>query len=221
MSSPVDRSMRFICDFHGISFQDETYLSGAREMFSLVDDFCQSIALHCIRVSNYSTVIGKRMVLSSKEIKLLWGASLFHDIGKIKISQEILNKPSKLTKEEYEIVKTHSLKGYEIVSQNLKTKEFSDIILCHHERFDGMGYPTYKIGKDIPLLSRIIAVADSFDAMTTERPYSSALSLHQAINELEYGRQTQFDGEIVDCFVNLLCNNGIKHGEYNFTLGLV
>ncbi|WP_372997514.1 HD-GYP domain-containing protein [Lutispora sp.] len=220
-SNSVDRSMRLVFDLHGIEFTDEITIHDISEILGLMGGFSRSIALHCIRVSNYSTAIGKRMRLSGREVKLLWVASLFHDIGKIKIPKEILNKPSKLTKEEYEVVKTHSRKGYEIVRQNTQMEELSNIILYHHERFDGSGYPTYKSGGDIPLLSRIIAVADSFDAMTTDRPYSMALSLQQAIDELERGHQTQFDGDIVDCFIDLLGSSEIKPKECNIAFGLV
>lgn len=221
MSSPVDRSMRLICDWHGIDFNNEIRIGEVSEMLYLIDGFCHNIALHCIRVSNYATAIGKELRLTDNEIRLLWSASLFHDIGKIKIPKEILDKPAKLTQVEYGIVKTHSRRGYEILRENAHMEGLSEIILYHHERFDGWGYPTSIAGNDIPLMSRIIAVADAFDAMTTERPYSTAFSLEEAVCELDRGRQTQFDGSIVDCFIALLGSSEIRPKEHNVAFGLI
>ena len=216
----VDKSMRIVYDLYEICLPDGKKIDDISEMLHMVDVFCHNIALHCIRVSYYSTAIGKRLRLSGREVRLLWCASLFHDIGKIKIPKEILNKPTKLTKEEYEIVKTHSRIGYEIVRKHEDMEESSEIILYHHGRFEGGGYPTSKARQDVPLLSRIIAVADSFDAMTTERSYSKALSMENAKEELKRGSQTQFDGDIVDCFIDLLENYEIKSLEYNIAFDL-
>jgi HD-GYP domain-containing protein (c-di-GMP phosphodiesterase class II) len=99
-------------------------------------------------------------------------------------------------------------------------KEVANVMLYHHERFDGKGYPTGKEGNDTPLLSRIIAVADAFDAMTTERSYRTVQSLDSALTELNNGKWTQFDGDVVDCFVDLLESNHLKPKELNIALGL-
>lgn len=218
--SSVDRSMRLVYDLHGIKFSDGELIDYVSEGLIIMNAYCRNIALHCIRVSNYSTAIGKQLSFSAREIDLLWCASIFHDIGKTNISAEVLNKPAKLTEEEYEIVKTHSRKGYEYLSKNINMKEVADIVLYHHERFDGKGYPIGKAGYDTPLLSRVIAVADAFDAMTTERVYRTVLSLDSALNELSNGKWTQFDGNIVDCFIDLIKDNCLKTKEQNIALGL-
>jgi len=221
VSSPVNRSMRLVYDLHGINISNSEIIDYVSEGLVMMGIYCRNIALHCIRVSNYSAAIGKRFDLSGKEIKLLWCAAIFHDIGKSNIPMEILQKPAKLTKEEYEIIKTHSRKGYEYTRMNKNMEEVSEIILYHHERYDGKGYPTGKEGRDIPLLSRIISVADAFDAMTSERPYKTALSPDNALIELKNGKWTQFDGHVVDCFIDLLEGNCLRPKELNITLGLI
>lgn len=220
-SSSIDRSMRLVYDLHEININDCETTNFVSEGLEYMGMCCHNIALHSIRVSNYSATIGKRLGLSTREIKQLWCASIFHDVGKSSIPAEILEKPAKLTEEEYEVVKTHSHKGYELVKRNKAMKEVSDIILYHHERFDGKGYPTGKERCDIPLLSRIIAVADAFDAMTSERPYRMPLSLDSALTELKKGKWTQFDGYIVDCFVDLMEGNCLETKELNIAFGLI
>lgn len=220
MNGSMNRSLRLAYELHGISFSDGELMDYVSEELVNMGVCCRNVALHCIRVSNYSISIGKQLKLSEREINQLWCASVFHDIGKTRIPAEILQKPARLTTEEYEIVKTHSRKGYELVRMNERMAEVSDIILHHHERFDGKGYPAGKTSQDIPLLSRIIAVADAFDAMTSERPYKTVLSLTGALKELDNGKWTQFDGDIIDCFVGLIGDNCLKFKELNISLGL-
>ena len=218
--SSVNRSMRLVYDLHGICFSNGELIDYVSESLIIMGVYCQDIALHCIRVSNYSTLIGKQLRLPARDINLLWCASIFHDIGKTDIPADILEKPAKLTKEEYEIVKTHSLRGYELLRKNVHMGEVANIMLHHHERFDGKGYPTGKEGQDIPFLSRIIAVADAFDAMTTERAYKTVISLDSALTELNNGKWTQFDGDVVDCFLDLIKDDCLKPKEQNMVLGL-
>ncbi|WP_278320211.1 HD-GYP domain-containing protein [Inediibacterium massiliense] len=179
--------------------------------FKYVDFFLHRIALksidtlnHCIRVSKLSMKIGHSFDLSQKDMKDLLIASLLHDIGKIGIPQEILNKPNSLTKNEYEIIKTHCEIGMEYLSEVNIFNDISHIILYHHERYDGQGYPYGLIGNHIPFLSRIIAVADSFDAMISPRVYKKQISIPQALNEIFKNRGTQFDTTIADQFIKII-----------------
>ena len=164
----------------------------------------EEIANHCIRVSMLSSEIGKAYNLSVSDMQDLFIASSMHDIGKIFIPYEILNKPSKLTKEEYEIIKTHSKGGYELLEETEQFRDRAKLVLYHHERYDGKGYPHGLYGKNIPFLSRIITIADAFDAMISQRVYKSPMSIDKAIKELENNRNSQFDGEIVNVFIDLI-----------------
>jgi HD-GYP domain-containing protein (c-di-GMP phosphodiesterase class II) len=146
----------------------------------------------------------KVLKISGPEATLIEIAARLHDIGKIGIPDQILLKPSKLSPEEMAIMQTHSQKGAELIS---KYKDFSrgaKMIMHHHERWDGQGYPAGLKGHEIPFGARIIAVADSFEAMTSDRPYRKALSVHEAIQILLEGRGKQWDPHIVNAFVDLV-----------------
>jgi putative nucleotidyltransferase with HDIG domain len=162
---------------------------------------------HTSKVSMLSLKIGMAMNFSKKQMKKLKYASLLHDVGKIVIPDSILNNPGKLTKEEYEVIKGHCLAGFELVKKFKGFEEISQIILCHHERYDGNGYPNKIKGEDIPLMSRIISVADSFDAMVSERPYKKSMSVSNAVEELKRCKWGQFDGNIVDIFASILSSD--------------
>jgi len=156
---------------------------------------------HSERVKNLSIEIGKALNLDEESIKALGTAAMFHDIGKISIPDEILNKPDKLTKEEYEIIKTHTTTGYDILNT---ADEYSDLAIhasLHHERYDGLGYPNGLKGDQIPLFSRIIAVADAYEAMTSDRPYRKKMSKEKAIQEIIDYSGTQFDPLIAKVFI--------------------
>ena len=157
--------------------------------------------IHSDRVSEISYSIGKALKLSHGELKDLSTAALFHDIGKISIPDAIINKPGKLTDEEYDIIKTHTEVGYEILHA---ADEYSDLAIyasSHHERIDGKGYPKGLKGEDIPLFSRIIAIADSYEAMTSDRPYRKKLSQEYAVSELRKHAGTQFDYDLAKLYV--------------------
>lgn len=126
---------------------------------------------------------------------------MLHDIGKVAIDENILNKPGKLIDEEWEKIKRHPEIGYRILSSVNDMAEMSEYVLAHHERWDGKGYPKGLKGEEIPLKSRIIAIADAFDAMTSERAYRSALSKEIAVEELIKNAGIQFDPELVKIFV--------------------
>jgi len=159
---------------------------------------------HCFRVRELSTQIGRAMHCSDKEIESLKIAGILHDVGKIAIPDNILLKSGRLTAEEFGIIKTHSEVGEQILRPILLFDQERTIILHHHERWDGGGYPAGLGKTKIPMLSRILSVADSFDAMTNTRPYRPAMDESAAIKELKDNRNRQFDGEIVDAFLTLL-----------------
>jgi HD-GYP domain-containing protein (c-di-GMP phosphodiesterase class II) len=127
-----------------------------------------------------------------------------HDLGKISVPDHILMKPGKLSEEEMEIIKKHPANGAKIIEPIEPLKHARDIIKHHQECFDGTGYPEGLEGENIPLGARIIAVADAFGAMTTDRPYRNALSLEEAVKELKKCSGTQFDPYIVDIFLSIL-----------------
>ena len=159
---------------------------------------------HSTRVAKYSMMIAKRMGYADEELEKLYYAALLHDIGKIGVPREIINKTSKLTDEEYEIIKTHPGIGANILNE---VSEIPDIAIgarWHHERYDGKGYPDRLIGIEIPELARIIGVADAYDAMTSKRSYRDILSQDVVSNELLKGKGTQFDPEIADIMLQLI-----------------
>lgn len=162
---------------------------------------------HSSKVRRYAEAIGKRLYLSDDELKTLSIASILHDIGMQDIDINILEKAGPLTEEEYNTIKTHSKKGAQILRSIEMLKEATAAVYHHHERYDGYGYPDGLSGEKIPYLARILAVADAFDAMTSERPYKPKKSIHEAIIELQDNAGTQFDPEIVDAFIHVLRAN--------------
>lgn len=155
---------------------------------------------HCRRVSENSVRLGRLLSLSSPELQnLKWGACL-HDVGKIGIPEPILLKPGDLTEEERALVQRHPLMGWTMLRGIEFLSHATDVVLSHHERFDGTGYPKKLSGTDIPLHARIFAVMDALDAMTSERPYRRALAFPEACRELETGTGRQFDPEILRIF---------------------
>lgn len=156
---------------------------------------------HSHRVSEYCNSLGKAMNLSDGEIQELKTVGLLHDIGKVAIPENILNKQDKLTNEEWEELKRHPEIGYRILSSVNDMSEIAEYVLAHHERWNGTGYPKGLKGEQIPLKSRIIAVADAFDAMISVRPYKNVLSREAAVKELIDNAGIQFDPELVRIFV--------------------
>ncbi len=156
---------------------------------------------HSERVSQYCKKIGYALKLSREDIELLGLAGMYHDIGKISIPDAILNKPGKLTSDEFNIIKTHTQIGYQILKAADEYSGLAEYALSHHERWDGKGYPKGLKELEIPLFSRVISVADSFEAMTADRPYRKGMSIEEAIKELRRCAGTQFDPKIVDLFI--------------------
>lgn len=160
---------------------------------------------HCVRVSRNSRLLANAAGLSERDQKIVEFAGLFHDVGKIGVPDAILNKPAKLTDEEYEIMKTHPEKSVQIISPLSNSLEFFRElvpgVLFHHERFDGHGYPDGVYGEEIPLAARIILVADTYDAMTATRAYRKGLPSEVAYKELKDFAGRQFDPRLVQIFL--------------------
>lgn len=159
---------------------------------------------HSQRVSEYSALLAKELGFSDEEIENLRKAALMHDIGKIGIPDSILNKPGRLTDEEYAIMKTHVTKGAEILKDFTLIEHVVEGAKYHHEKYDGTGYPEGLKGEEIPLYGRIIAVADAFDAMTANRVYRKKLDFEKVLSELRRCRGTQFDPEFIDAFLKVI-----------------
>ena len=160
--------------------------------------------MHSRRVAEYSKMIAREYGFDEEEQENLYKAALLHDIGKIGIPDAVLNKPGRLTDEEYAIMKTHVTRGAEILKDFTLVPNAADGARYHHERYDGRGYPEGLKGEDIPLYGRMIAVADTFDAMTANRVYRQAQDFDYVMNELHKGRGTQFDPLFLDIFLGLI-----------------
>ena len=161
---------------------------------------------HSDRVSAYSVLIGEKLKLSEEELHTIKIGGLFHDIGKIGIPDSILLKESKLDDEEYSQIKNHPSIGAHILGDVSMFRDIIPMVLHHHERFDGRGYPSQLAGEDIPLIARIAAVADTFDAMTSKRSYRDAMPLDVVIQEIERCSGAQFDPNIANIFLDILKN---------------
>ncbi len=152
---------------------------------------------HSDQTCHYAEFIANILNLPHKDVRILKKAALIHDIGKIGIPDVVLNKPGKLTPEEFDLVKSHSVRGYQMLKNINYFKDSVDIILYHHERWDGNGYPSNLKGEDIPKLARILCVADSFHAMTSDRVYQQAFSFDKTLSILEENMSKQFDSSII------------------------
>jgi HD-GYP domain-containing protein (c-di-GMP phosphodiesterase class II) len=168
---------------------------------------------HSARVAMYSKEISEQLDLSTNEVSRIEMAGLVHDLGKISIEDSIIKKNDKLTSDEYNIIKGHPETAYHLL-RNIKSFEKSaEYVLCHHERFSGGGYPNNISHENIPLGARILTVADSYDAMTSDRLYRSAMTPRKAVDELIKNSGTQFDPVVVEAFIEILKNN------YDYTEG--
>lgn len=159
---------------------------------------------HTMRIKELSLKLGKRLGLTQDKLDELELVAALHDIGKVGIPENILMKPSKLDEAEWEIMKTHTDIGYRIAKSTQQLEHVAYEILCHHERYDGTGYPSELKGEEIPLVSRIINICDSYDVMTNKRVYKKALDGEYAINEIKRCSGTQFDPVIAEEFLKLL-----------------
>lgn len=159
--------------------------------------------MHIVRMAHYSRLIARELQLSLEDQELLLDASTMHDIGKVAIPDRVLLKPGKLDADEMAIMQKHAQYGYELLKDSTSPllKAGAGIALGHHEKFDGSGYPQGLSGESIPLFSRIVAVADVFDALTSSRPYKTAWPLERAVEHLRACKGTHFDPRCVDAFL--------------------
>lgn len=163
--------------------------------------------MHVVRMSRYCQVIAKEYGLSEEDAEVILNAAPLHDVGKIGIPDAILLKPGRLTDEEFDVIKSHCGIGYTIIGGNHKSPLLQTAALVaksHHEKWDGTGYPEGLSGEQIPLAGRIVAVADVFDALTSDRPYKKAWSVEDAVDELKKGSNIHFDPALVEAFVRRL-----------------
>jgi HD-GYP domain-containing protein (c-di-GMP phosphodiesterase class II) len=151
--------------------------------------------------------------IDAEEYEKLRISALLHDVGKIAIDDHILKKPSALTDDEFEIMKTHPQKGFKIMSQIPAMKDFLPGMYMHHEMVDGKGYPQGLRGDEIPLQAKIVSVADTFDAMTTDRPYQKGMTVDEAVNRIKSFVGTRYDGKVVEALVQACADGQIKAGS--------
>jgi putative nucleotidyltransferase with HDIG domain len=183
---------------------EESALEAVASLNATVDAKDPYTAGHSLRVQRIAVEIGREMGLGRSSLETLHFAGLFHDIGKIGVPDAILTKPARLTDEEFEVVKRHPEDGARIVGRLRSLQEIVPAILHHHERWDGAGYPHALRADEIPTEAGIVGLADAFDAMTTDRPYSDARSLDAAIAEIVRNRGTQFAPAAVDAFLRVV-----------------
>ncbi|MCR5329917.1 MAG: HD-GYP domain-containing protein, partial [Lachnospiraceae bacterium] len=159
---------------------------------------------HSNRVADYTRIIAREMGYSGEELDRIYYVALLHDCGKIGVPDSILKKPDKLDADEFEVIKSHTVRGGEILANFKSLKNVEEGALYHHERYDGKGYPEGRSGEDIPLIARMICVADSFDAMNSNRVYRKKLTPEMIMEEIEKNKGKQFDPRIADIFLKLL-----------------
>ena len=182
----------------------ELYIQTVTALSEAVDAKDRYTSGHSKRVAEYSRMIAARMGKNKEEQELIYRAGLLHDVGKIRIPNEIINKPGKLTDEEYNIMKIHPVTGYHILRGIAGSEMIAIAAKYHHERYDGKGYPNGLIGEKIPEVARILGIADAYDAMTSNRSYRNALPQEVVRNEIVKGRGTQFDPEVADIMLQMI-----------------
>ncbi len=201
---------------------DEQMIGVFKGLLSTINTKDKYTVGHCERVASYAAMIGEALGLELKEIQSLLYAGLLHDIGKIELPKTILNKIGRLTDYEFELVRQHPIHSANILEPLSGRDKLIDYVKHHHERYDGKGYPDGLAGENISLGARILCVADSFDAMISERPYRKGMSVEDALRELEKCSGSQFDPKITALFITLMKNRmSIKYNykvEFNGTL---
>ena len=191
----------------------ELFIGTIRMLANAIDAKDPYTRGHSERVAFYSTIVAKELGFSELEIENVHLAGLIHDVGKIGIEDRILRKPAALTDDEYEIMKQHPTKGAQILEAVPKLKALAGPGLMHHENFDGSGYPDGLKGEEIPLLGRMVSVADAFDAMTTDRPYSKAMTFDAAVARLQFLSGKKFDSQCVDAMARAVASGGLTSAK--------
>jgi len=187
--------------------EDLELVTSIKTLISVINAKDRYTYSHCERLVVYSRLLAKKLNLSEDDTKTLVYGSYMHDIGKINIPKEILIKKMPLTNEEWDLLKQHPQNGIDIIKPVKSLDKMAPLILHHHEKYNGTGYPYGLAGEDIPYLARVLTVVDSFDAMTSNRPYNKRKTYEEAINELINFSGTQFDPEIVKKFIEVIEEN--------------
>jgi len=210
----TDQIERFIKDLQKSAEENrELFIGTVKGLAAAIDGKDPYTRGHSERVSRFSIAIAQRLGVPDDEVEKIRISALLHDVGKIGIDDSILKKPSALTDEEYEVMKKHPQKGYKIMSQIPAMKEFLPGMYMHHEMVDGKGYPQGLKGDEIPLMGKIVAVADTFDAMTTERPYQKAMKFDDALARIESFVDTRYDADVVAALVAACKEGQIRPGS--------
>jgi HD-GYP domain-containing protein (c-di-GMP phosphodiesterase class II) len=210
----TDQIERFIGDLQKSAQENrELFIGTVKGLAAAIDGKDPYTRGHSERVSRFSMAIAQRLGLSDEEIEKIRISALLHDVGKIAIDDHILKKPAALTDEEYEIMKKHPQKGYKIMSQIPAMKEFLPGMYMHHEMVNGKGYPQGLKGDEIPMMGKIVAVADTFDAMTTDRPYQKAMQFDDALARIESFVGTRYDPAVVAALSEACKEGQIKPGQ--------
>ncbi|MGI9035292.1 MAG: HD domain-containing phosphohydrolase [Pyrinomonadaceae bacterium] len=191
----------------------ELFIGTVKALSAAIDGKDRYTRGHSERVSRFSVAIAQRLKLEKSEIEKLRISALLHDVGKIAVNDAILNKPTALTDEEFEIMKSHAQKGYKIMSQIPAMKDYLPGIYMHHEMVNGAGYPQGLKGAEIPLQAKIISVADTFDAMTTDRPYQKGMNVEDAVNRIKSFVGARYDGKVVEALVEACREGQIRAGQ--------
>ncbi|MBF8983826.1 diguanylate cyclase [Lutibacter sp. B2] len=187
--------------------KQELLMNSAFALTAAIDAKDVYTGKHSEMVAKYSLLLAEKLKLLKQDKYIIRIGALLHDCGKIGIPDDIIHKPGKLTDEEFTIVKNHTLLGNSIVKYIVKNAGIVSCVRNHHERWDGRGYPDGLSGEDIPLYARIVCIADTYHAMTSDRPYRNALSQEQAFEELRKNKGTQFDPGLVDLFIQTICED--------------
>jgi HD-GYP domain-containing protein (c-di-GMP phosphodiesterase class II) len=188
----------------------ELFVGTVKALAAAIDGKDKYTRGHSERVARFSVAIGKRMGMGENELETLRISALLHDVGKIAIDDNILKKPAALTNDEFEIMKTHPQRGFKIMSQIPAMKEFLPGMYMHHEMVNGEGYPQGLRDEQIPMQAKIVSVADTFDAMTTDRPYQKGMNLDDALNRIRSFVGTRYDGKVVEALVHACAEGQIR-----------
>jgi HD-GYP domain-containing protein (c-di-GMP phosphodiesterase class II) len=210
----TDQIEKFIGDLQRAAEANrELFVGTVKSLAAAIDGKDPYTRGHSERVSRFSVAIAQRLGLPDDEVEKIRISALLHDVGKIGIDDKILKKPASLTDEEYEIMKQHPQKGFKIMSHIPALKEFLPGMYMHHEMINGQGYPQGLKGDEIPIMARIVAVADTFDAMTTDRPYQKAMKFEDAVSRIETLVGTRYDAQVVAAFVEACREGQVRPGS--------
>ncbi|EAX46325.1 metal dependent phosphohydrolase [Thermosinus carboxydivorans Nor1] len=192
--------------------KNRLFIESGIALAELVDTHDEATGKHSLRVRDLAVALGREMGLTARELDKLAVAAILHDIGKIGIPENILNKPGRLTEEEYAIIKRHTIIGYNILKNIHLPEDIARNILYHHEWYDGNGYPAGLQGEQIPLASRIICVADVYEALTADRVYRPRLDIRQALQFMQQEKGRMFDPVVLDAFFRMLAQQDPRVG---------